>query len=239
MKFVLCDEDELLRSVIEALLERQGHEVIGVADHTAIATQLVKTGRPDAVIVDLSLGYNTDFDIIETAIDVGARVIVFSHNADQLLLGRYSPPPVVVAKPDLAALERITADGLAPANGAVASAAERRRRPGRATVGPPPSSVSDAQAFYEALGNAAEGDSLLSIEGSDNAPIVAKLVRSTDRVLDTGSKLLVFLAGGGHEGADAFVARLRDAEGAGSVHWIVVKSDESGGDAFSRLKSAS
>ena len=84
MRFVLCDDDELLRSLVETVLERQGHEVIGVADHTAIGSQLVKAGKPDAVIVDLSLGYNTDFDIIETAIDVGARVIIFDEPTSSL-----------------------------------------------------------------------------------------------------------------------------------------------------------
>lgn len=238
MKFVLCDEDELLRSLIEAILERQGHEVIGVADHTAIGSQLVRAGKPDAVIVDLSLGYNTDFDIIETAIDVGARVIVFSHNADHLVLGRYSPSPIVVSKPDLHALELVTAKEFGDAEGPVDSTVERRRRPSRAAIGPQPTGVSDAQAFYEALGNAAEGDALLSIEGSENAEVVAKLVRGTDRVLDTGTKLLIFLAGGGTEAIVAFLDRMHEQATGGMVRSIVVNTGETGGDAFGRLKSA-
>ena len=237
MRFVLCDEDQLLRSMVETILERQGHEVIGVADHTAVATQLVKVGKPDAVIVDLSLGYNTDFDIIDTAIEVGAAVIVFSHNADHLVLGRYSPPPLVVSKPDLQSLERVTAKVFQDTEEPVASSAERRRRPTRAAIGPQPTGVSDAQAFYEALGNAADGDALLSIEGFDDAEVVAKLVRGTDRVLDTGSKLLVFLAGGGVDAISAFLSRMHEEATGGSVRSIVVAADESGHDAFSRLKA--
>ena len=58
-------------------------------------------------MLDLSLGYNTDFDIIEAAISVGARAIVFTQNADAEILGKYSVAPAVVIKPDLEALEQV------------------------------------------------------------------------------------------------------------------------------------
>jgi CheY-like chemotaxis protein len=236
VRVVVCDADPLLREVVEAVLVRAGHDVVGVADNTAAGTRLVRAARPDTVIVDLSLGYNTDFDIIESAVDVDARVIVFSHNADHAVLDRYSPRPTVVAKPDLAELERAIARAAGTGDGATAP--DRRRRPGRAAQGPPPTGPTDAQAFYEALGNAAEGDALLSVGPGDLASVIVKLVRGSDRVLHTGSKVMVFLPGAGEEGIDAFVTRVVADVSDASVKAIVVAVDESGADAFARLKSS-
>ena len=73
MKFVLCDDDALMRNMVETLIERQGHELIAAVVNTADATDLIVKHRPDAVIVDLSLGYNTDFDIVDVATAVGSR----------------------------------------------------------------------------------------------------------------------------------------------------------------------
>jgi hypothetical protein len=98
--------------------------------------------------------------------------------------------------------------------------------------------VSDAQAFYEALGNAVEGDALLTIDADDDAELVAALVRASDRVVDTGAKILVFLAGGGEIGVEAFTRRLVDAGSSAAVRSVVVAADEIGADAFDRLKSA-
>ena len=95
---------------------------------------------------------------------------------------------------------------------------------------------SEAPEIVEA-GMRAEGDALLSVEGSQNAEVVAKLVRGTDRVLDTGTKLLLFLAGGGTEAIVAFLGRMHEEATGGTVRSIVVNEGESGGDAFSRLKS--
>jgi CheY-like chemotaxis protein len=239
MKFVVCDADPLLREVVEALLVKAGHDVVGVADNTAVATRLVRAASPDIVIVDLSLGYNTDFDIVESAIEVGARVIVFSHNADHAVLDRYSPRPTVVPKPDLTELEREIIKGAGQGAGGDDSAGpDRRRRPARAAQGPSPTGPADAQAFYEALGNAAEGDALLAVGPADLAALVVERVRGSDRVLHTGSKVMVFLPGAGEEGVAAFVTRVVDDVGDASIKAIVVADGESGTDAFARLKSA-
>ena len=238
MKFVVCDADPLLLEMIEAIVSRHDHEVVGAADNAPTAIRLVSATRPDVVIVDLSLGYGTDFDIIGTATDVGARVIVFSHAANLDVLGRYSPRPAVVAKPDLKGLERLITSGLRPGGGSDPDSDDRRRRPARAAQGPVPTGPTDAQAFYEALGNAADGDALLAVEPADVASLVAKLVRGSDRVLDTGSRVMVFLAGGGEEGIDAFVSRVAEDTPDARVRAVVIESDESGTDAFARLKSS-
>jgi hypothetical protein len=237
MRFVLCDDDELLRSLVETVLERQGHEVIGVADHTAIGSQLVKAGKPDAVIVDLSLGYNTDFDIIETAIDVGARVIIFSHNADHLVLGRYSP----------------TTDRGEQAGPARARARDRqgvRRRGGARRLDRRAPSPAVACRHRTAADWCERRPGVLRGVGQRHRGRRPALGRGLperrggrqarardDRVLDTGTKLLLFLAGGGTEAIVAFLGRMHEEATGGTVRSIVVNAGESGGDAFSRLKS--
>ena len=238
MKLVVCDADPLLREVVEAVIAKAGYDLVGVADNTAVATRLVRAAHPDIVIVDLSLGYNTDFDIVESAIDVGARVIVFSHNADHAVLDRYSPRPTVVPKPDIAELEREIAKGAGSDADDDTTAPDRRQRPSRAAEGPLPTSPADAQAFYEALGNAAEGDAVLAVGPADLAALVVERVRGSDRVLDTGSKVMVFLPGAGEEGIDAFVSRVVDGVSGASVRAVVVARGESGIDAFARLKTS-
>lgn len=252
MRFVLCDEDPLIISMVETIVERHGHEVLGIADHTAIASELVRAGRPDAVVVDLSLGYNTDFDIIGTARDVGSRVVVFSHNADHSVLDRFDPRPVVVAKPDFVALEavieRLRDEAPVSGDGEGDGLVDRRVRPARAAVGPEPAGLHDAQAFYEALANAADDDAMVSIEpaegspplGDDVARRVQALVRGTDRVLAMATAVRVFLAGPGDLGLDALLARLAADQMATSgtlaYRSTVVGPGETGAEVFDRLK---
>jgi CheY-like chemotaxis protein len=249
VRFVLCDEDPLIISMVETIVERHGHEVLGIADHTAIASELVKAGRPDAVVVDLSLGYNTDFDIIGTARDVGSRVVVFSHNADHSVLDRFDPRPVVVAKPDFVALEAVIErlrddDGTGDAGGLI----DRRMRPARAAVGPEPAGLHDAQAFYEALAYAADDDAMVSIEAAEGSPPLGEdvarrvqaLVRGTDRVLAMATAVRVFLAGPGDLGLDALIGRLAAdqmaASGTLAYRSTVVGPGETGAEVFDRLK---
>ena len=59
MRVVICDEDALLREMVEALVTRLGHEIIGITDTTAAGVALIEAGRPEVVIYDMALGYNT------------------------------------------------------------------------------------------------------------------------------------------------------------------------------------
>ena len=252
MKFVLCDDDALMRNMVETLIQRQGHELIAAVVNTADATDLIVKHRPDAVIVDLSLGYNTDFDIVDVATAVGSQVIVFSHNADHSILARFTPIPVTVPKPDFVELEEVIArvkpnDG--PNGGAEVQ--ERRRHPERVSIGPVPTGLADAMAFYEALSNAMADDVLLSVEPAApgaivveaDAAVAARLVRATDRVLFAGSSIKLYLADGGTDGTAAFLARLREVAPILAdqvrVRSVKIGEGELSSDAFDRLKSSS
>lgn len=252
MRFVLCDDDDLLRSMVESIITRLGHEVVGVVDTTPAAVALIGHARPDAVIVELALGVNTDFDVVRAAIDVGACPIAFTQDADYGRLEGYEIPPVVVIKPDLHALERAiesAAAGTSPSQ--PAERGDRRRRPARAASGPVPTGVGDALAFYEALNAGVDGDGLVSIELDTNhaqatgteavAVRLDAVMRGTDRLLASASSVRVFLPGSGQEGIDSFLHRVDDMaalpEGT-RTRWLVIDGGESPADAFERLKHA-
>lgn len=230
-----------MREAVEALVPRTGHELVGIADTTAAGVGLIETARPEAVVFDMTIGYNTDFDVIEAAQQAGATVVVFAYNTDDAILSRYRIRPIVVHKPDLvlleAALRRLDLEGERTVE------RERRRRAMRELPGAPPTGLADAAAFYEALNNAAAGDAMVSIETFDDASLVAERVsdvlRDADRLLATAHTVRVFLVSAGETGRDSFLARLAAASivpARSRVTSVVVAEGESPLDAFDRLK---
>ena len=245
MRIAVCDDDTLMREMVEALVRATGHEVMGIADTTPDAVGLIEAGRPDAVVFDLSMGYNTDFDVIDAAIGVGARAIVFSHNADAGILGQYSVAPAVVVKPDLEGLEQVLVRLAQDEVAGGVTERERRRRPARDPEGPAPTGPSDAQAFFEAVNGALAGDAMVSLDVPMSAEAVADEVghhlRASDRVLVMLPRAVrVFLPGGGEEGVAAVLDRIRDLPVIPSqcaVASVIVNDAEHGSDAFDRLKN--
>jgi DNA-binding NarL/FixJ family response regulator len=249
MRFVLCDDDEMLCSMVDATVATHGHDVVGIADNTVAGVGLVEHGQPDVVVVDPTVGCNSDFDVIDTAIAVGARVIVFSRSGEAPASGRYVPEPLFVAKPDLWALEqaigRLSTD---PAQ--EVAEADRRHRPTRAPSGPPPSGPRDAAAFYSALNESVEGDAFINITTISGgtaidlpkmAGLVSDHIRETDRLLMliTTSSLLVLLLGGGEAGVESVFNRVhKDTHLPANIEFrsVVLAAGEIPADAFDRLK---
>jgi CheY-like chemotaxis protein len=250
MRFVLCDDDQLFTSMVEAMLNDVGHEVVGVATTTAASVALVEAARPDVVIADISLGFNTDFDIVESAIADGAATILFSYTIDDALLSHYPVRPLVVFKPDLPELEQVVRRlERSPQRGVVEH--ERRTRPERVIGGSPPADVADARAFYEAVNEAAGGDALISLDlpeeygaGDDarkTAMRVRDVLRTTDRLVASASSVRIFLPGADQTGIQSFLARLDEVGGlpdGTTVRSIVVAPEEPPSAAFDRLKQA-
>jgi CheY-like chemotaxis protein len=243
MRIVVCDRDALIRDMVEAVVVRAGHEVVGVAGTTAAAVGLLETAQPDAVVFDLSLGYNTDFDIIESAIRVGALAIVFSPNGDAAMLGHHSVDPIFVPKPDLDALEAALVRLEVDDERHQVHEKERRQRPQRTSAGPPAMGIGDAQAFFEAVNEARPGDGMVSIESRGDAEAVgsdaAHLLRGSDRLLLFPTSVRFYLPGGGEEGVGSLLERIAGAGFLGpdsTVQSIIVRDGEHGTDAFDRLK---
>lgn len=243
MRIVVCDADTLMREIVESLVSRAGHELAGIADSTAAAVGLIEAARPDAVVVDISLGFNTDFDMVEAAISVGALPIVFSSHGDAALLGSYEVHPTLVIKPDLAALENVLARLERTDQADTAFEGERRHHPARSASGRPPTGPTDAQAFFEAINDAQAGDAMISVATSDSeaAERLAGLVRDTDRVLLLPAAVRLYLLGAGEDGLDSALSRLAASGSLGpecTITSIIVNEGEHGADAFERLKHA-
>jgi CheY-like chemotaxis protein len=244
MRIAVCDADAFMVDMIEALITSAGHQVVGIADSTMDAVGLIEAAKPEVVVVDISMGFNTDFDMVQSAIAVGARVIVFSHHADADLLGRYDPRPEVVAKPDLTALEQVLVR-LVPDEGGGAAEVERRQSPTRAAAGPPPTGLGDNQAFFEAVNAAEPGDAMVSIDVPAGAEEVGKevlgVMRKTDRLLVFPTAVRIFLAGGGEIGVRSLLQRVSGAVALPSgcrARSVIVAEGEHGADAFDRVKHA-
>jgi hypothetical protein len=146
-----------------------------------------------------------------------------------------------VLKPDLNTLERAI-DEVAKDVDPDSAPAERRHAPAREVSAPVPTGAADAQAFYEALNEAAEGDTLLSITAAEGpaalAADVAATLRGSDRLLASSTAMQVLLLGGGDVGARSFVDRLVQTRGRQglAVRSIVLGPNETPADGFDRLK---
>jgi hypothetical protein len=209
----------------------------------------MRAAEPDVVVIDPMIGINADFDLIDAAMEVGAKVIVFSRARDTLTSGRYDPEPSFVVKPYLSDLEEVIERlRFDPSN--TVSEADRRQRPARVPNAPVPTGPNDAAAFYAALNEAVEGDALVAIAaGPSRAPIdpstlaaiVSETIRGSDRLLIATSSLLVLLPGGGEQAIDALHRRTHDDStlSAGiEFRSIVVAAGESPTAAFDRLKQS-
>jgi chemotaxis response regulator CheB len=242
MRIVLLEEDPLIRDVVEDIVGKTGHEVVGIADSTGAAVGLLHTARPDAVVVDLWLGFDSDYDLIQMANDLDARPIVFSTHCEEEL-ERYTFPLAVVVKPDFSALEQVLARLDLDDHTKHVVSRERRRRPTRGAPGAGASGIDDARAFFEAINEAEPGDAMISIDlwqGADTVAMEAStFIRNGDRVLALPTAVRLYLPGGGEEGATAVLQRVADNSVAAperTVATVVVGSGERGADAFDRLK---
>ena len=243
MRVAVCDNDSFMLEMIESIINSSGHELIGEATDIAAAVGLLEAARADVALIDIAMMVNADFDLVTIATEAGARVIVFSQQADVDRLATYPTPPVIVFKPDFreleAALARVT-ETVPDDPGQT----DRRQRPARAAEGPVPTSVSDAQAFFEAVNHARAGDALVAFDVPEGAEAVADDVfhrlRDTDRVLLVLPRAVrCYLPDGGEEGIRSVLARVATVSSVGddcTVTSVIVAEGEEGSDSFDRLK---
>ena len=87
IRIVLADDHEAFRASIRALLQRAPDlEVIGEADDGVEALELVRTGRPDVVVVDIRMPRLSGVDAIRELVKVhpSVKIVVFSLNAERM-----------------------------------------------------------------------------------------------------------------------------------------------------------
>jgi DNA-binding NarL/FixJ family response regulator len=114
---VLVDDDEAFLNVAQALLEREGMTVVGVAGNSAEAVQRVRALRPDVVLIDIRLGQESGFDAARQLAGNGwpaALIMISMHAAaDYADLIAESPAAGFLPKAELsaAAIRRILGAG--------------------------------------------------------------------------------------------------------------------------------
>jgi CheY-like chemotaxis protein len=87
MRCLIVDDSQSFLEAASALLERQGLVIAGVATTGAEALRQVKALQPDIVLVDISLGEESGFDVarrlVEDGLADGAGVVMISTLAEE------------------------------------------------------------------------------------------------------------------------------------------------------------
>jgi DNA-binding NarL/FixJ family response regulator len=110
---VIVDDDAAFLNVAQALLEREGITVAGVARRCLEAVDRAEELRPDLVLIDISLGQESGFDVARVLAGNGhaaTLIMISTHSeADYADLIAESPVAGFLPKTDLsvAAIERI------------------------------------------------------------------------------------------------------------------------------------
>ena len=231
-------------------MRERNHEVIGEAETAGDSKALVATAQPDLVVIDLSLRQGSGTEVGRMAAAHGSHVIIFSAFLDSISDTDFAH--AVIAKPDFFALEAAI-DALALRS----SAGDQwdRGQPDRRTSAPvagrelPPAPIDPTDAFYQALGGAVPGDSLVLIDvpsGPADAEALAIMARGVirphDHLMIRGAQVALLLVAGSADSAAAVTARLTKATADTnySEGWTwrsrVLASDESPAEVYQELR---
>jgi CheY-like chemotaxis protein len=110
---VIVDDDAAFLNVARSLLEREGITVAGVANGGGEAAVCAEALRPDVVLIDISLGQESGFDVARRLAGDGQAatlIMISTHSeADYADLIAESPVAGFLPKTDLsaAAIQRI------------------------------------------------------------------------------------------------------------------------------------
>ena len=108
LRLVIADDNERFLETARATLERDGIEVTGTATTAAEAVQLVEQLGPDVVLVDISLGEESGFELAQRLAARSNRsfrvLLISTHDgADFAELIKRSPAVGFISKYDLSA----------------------------------------------------------------------------------------------------------------------------------------
>jgi two-component system, NarL family, nitrate/nitrite response regulator NarL len=106
---LIVDDNEGFLAVAHASLEREGLEVVGTVKTIAEALSQVEMVRPDVILVDISLGQESGFEltrqIVDSHPDLRGRIVLIStrHEEDFADLITASPATGFLSKAQLSA----------------------------------------------------------------------------------------------------------------------------------------
>jgi DNA-binding NarL/FixJ family response regulator len=98
IRLLIVDDNQSFLEAARVLLEREGLTVAGVASTSAEALREAETLRPDIVLVDISLGEESGFDLARRLVDdeLGdeAAVVLISTHAEEDVSDLIAASPV-------------------------------------------------------------------------------------------------------------------------------------------------
>ena len=108
VRCLIVDDNRCFLEAARTLLEREGLAIAGLASTSAEALRVAETLRPDVVLVDVSLGEESGFELARRLVAGGARgatVILIStrSEADLADLVVLSPAAGFLSKSELSA----------------------------------------------------------------------------------------------------------------------------------------
>ena len=109
IRFLVVDDSSSFLEAARLLLEREGLTIAGIASNCAEALQEAEALRPDVVLVDISLGEESGFDVARRLVEdsrAGGRTVILisTHSeADFADLIAESPAAGFVPKSELSA----------------------------------------------------------------------------------------------------------------------------------------
>lgn len=249
MRVLLCDDDDGLRSLLTALLEQRGHEVVGEAEMALTAIELLDRVHPDLAVVDMMLRFGSGQEVVDAAAARGCAVVVFSAYAGPVIGAE-----AVVEKPDFPGLEAAVEAIAARHTGGERwdpGAPDRRAAAPNGARATTARGIASPEELYATLADADQGDALLRVaalpaDAAEEAlaTITRAVVRAQDVVARVRGEVFVLLVTGGDTGASAVRARLAaawdpDRVGRPLQIWHeVVGVGDSPSDAFARLRQA-
>jgi chemotaxis response regulator CheB len=234
---IVCDDDELVRSVVGGLVADLGMTVVGECEDEIGALELLERLEPDIAVVDLALRFSSGLEVVRTAWEAGCRVVIFSSFVTPDLLHEAPGGPVAIEKPHFdrlaIALEQV-------ANSVTAQSNERRARDRGQRA---------AKSFAEAVAGAEPGDAIVILEPAPGDIRVldvlgltaARVTAAQDRAETTPRHLRLLLSRAGTGGAQVVVERLAETAGVDLSRWsqrvVVVTESLSGADAFDQVRA--
>ena len=109
IRVLIVDDSRSYLDAACTLLEREGLEIVGVASTSAAALQQVRALEPDVILVDISLGEESGFELarrlVESDPDDQAALVLISTRAEADFEDLIAESPAVgfLAKADLSA----------------------------------------------------------------------------------------------------------------------------------------
>jgi DNA-binding NarL/FixJ family response regulator len=104
---LIVDDNPAFLDAATTLLEREGVSVLGVASNGAEALRLAHELRPDVVLVDISLGRESGFDVVRALAEAdprGRAILISTHaEADFADLIERAPAKGFLPKSELSA----------------------------------------------------------------------------------------------------------------------------------------